>query len=1283
MRSPALTTLFGLLASSTAIAQTPPRSQSSGLLFHVGGDTGATADIAQGQAAPIFAGGIATTADGAIGPGLRLDDKLTLAWSAPGNIRAQRGTLAFFFRPRAAVDAAPFAIFRVAAADSTSWDMTFLRIDWNGHGFDAFVTDTNLARTRVSWSTKDLPAADRWLHIAFAWDETQGVTLWIDGKQVASRSARAVYDQGLFGFGPFQRVVSPQKVESALNYTRSGDLDELRIYDHALTSPEVAMLAARQVPSVAPAPPRSLDDPATKANWTLRYGWDQIAGPTDYARAATIAVRKIEFSDARDQKEKAFRGADGIRETTWPGVYNRSRLPGRSDYFPLPDWNVYATAGQDYTLTLPEEEWNHVEIVGAAHGTLRTAGNASPATILQRRADVVSSSTHLATMRHGGTLDFHNDVQETPIQEIGIYRIAAVDAPPAGYAHLDYTVNPAADPDGYASLAPLVTQIRGRLPVEERATVVALPSGAPVLSRGAAADASQALPVVTVLIPATFRDQPAGGLPRRFNYGWKNLDAGLDGVAVTLPALKIAPGADGLIPLNVRLRDPLWPDRDLIDVTLRVRPGGQTLWLDSRDRFLPDERPLSLTIASPDARLQPSSLAGMKVSLIFKPAQAAKAEHVTDRVEQARDELASLIEEQPSTRLFPIWDRFERDVSDALRVDPGNASARALWAEKNPEQPGVTPAAIAAPPPGVPAWAFWQTQALSQNRAFVDWWIDHRQIADGEFGGGLSDDTDLVNQWVGLALMGVEPDRLRRSQRAVLDATIANGMWTNGLSTIQTDQLHSYEEGINTLAQAMMLSWGDPALIERAMAVARNYPRLIETNPAGHAHFVSAWFSGSRIDRGGNLGWQYPYSFLITHPGLLLVDYNGAAPVRTLILGALDGWLAHGKQDAAGNWTYPAEIEWKTDETRDSGVASAAHEFWAAYRWTGEARYLRPMLPAGMAKGSMAMLFALNADVFAQISGGDVLGDQIAKGAITPAGGSNDPNLGTVGASERARFVAWQQTGHNDLLAGLYEADVRRTAQRLYVLTEAELWSDRVAVPSELLQRARMGGVAHLRNNYYPGNLVSWRFAHDDDAEQVGILIPKGDPRRFRVIAYNISDHPISAELLGGMLVPGVWQVSSGVDADGDNQADHSGPVTEVRLERGLGTTLAVPPGKTIVYDFRLKTPEADPSSRPDIGISAADLDRRAGALGVRVHGLGAKATPSGRVMVTDSTGAVVGQAAFPALDAPSDLQPRTHEVRVRFTRPPAPGDLVATVSLDGAPAEITMANNRATVAHP
>lgn len=82
-------------------------------------------------------------------------------------------------------------------------------------------------------------------------------------------------------------------------------------------------------------------------------------------------------------------------------------------------------------------------------------------------------------------------------------------------------------------------------------------------------------------------------------------------------------------------------------------------------------------------------------------------------------------------------------------------------------------------------------------------------IAYGDFGGGISDDSDLTQQWPGLALMGVQPDKLNASLTALSDAVYRNGMFSNGLSTIETDELHAYEEGINTNSAMLYLNWGD------------------------------------------------------------------------------------------------------------------------------------------------------------------------------------------------------------------------------------------------------------------------------------------------------------------------------------------------------------------------------------------------------------------------------------------------------------------------------------------
>ncbi|MFZ5794290.1 MAG: LamG-like jellyroll fold domain-containing protein, partial [Pseudomonadota bacterium] len=773
------------LASLLAIAvATPAAAQdASGLLFRVSADKSLTADTAAGDPVPNFRSGVSVVPDGAIGGAARWADDGYVAWKAPGNMRAQRGTLSFFWRPREPLGVAPFVIFRAGFADHSSWDMAFLRVDWNGHGFDAFVTDANLSRIRVSWTIDSTPAADAWKHIAFAWDETKGVRLFVDGREVARKDQVADLDSGLDQFGLAGRVLSPHQVQSRYNFMRGSDLDEIRVYDRMLAATDIAALADKRDPAPAPLAGTA----ARRTAWLHRYGWDTGAPPVLDAPVTT--VRKVEFADARDLKEWMWKGVDGIAETTWPGVYNRSRLPGRDDYFELPDWNVYVEGGKRYDLTVPPgERFNRVEIRGAAYGSLLWSDGGKTTTLATRAHGTVRSVSAVPE-RQGGTLSFVNTMQEQPIQELWAYDVKP-GAEPAGSFKLSYTVDANASPR-IAALAPLESFITGRYAPDERSVVVALPSGGIKAAVGAAAAGAGAptqartpgLPIVHILIPASLGDaDPDKPLARAFDYGWQNLHDGLDGIAIDLPAL----AGTGAIPLNIRVKDPIWPARDMIDLSVSVPAGTpRTLWLDLRDRILSNDS-LYLSIASALPGFDAAALNGAKIRLVFKDRAAALPEHITDRLNQVKDNWGFLVEEHTASKRASLYARLFGDITDLLRVDPDNVTARQYWADINYRPENLPAVPQPTPPPGVPLWAFRQLEDLKLVRQFVTWWIDHRQVPYGDFGGGISDDTDLTQQWPGLALMGVEPDKINASLRALADAAYKNGMRVNGLGYITT-----------------------------------------------------------------------------------------------------------------------------------------------------------------------------------------------------------------------------------------------------------------------------------------------------------------------------------------------------------------------------------------------------------------------------------------------------------------------------------------------------------------
>jgi len=1254
------------LVASPAHADTPGPD---GLLFRASADHGFAADHAGGEAQPNFLSEVTIVPDGAIGSAFRWSDGGYVAWKAPGNIYAQRGTLAFFWRPREPVGKAPFVLFRVGFADHTSWDMAFLRIDWNGHGFDAFVTDANLSRLRVSWTMPSVPAADSWHHIAFAWDETKGVVLFVDGHEVARKDQTADLDSGLDQLGLAGRVMAPHQVQSRYSFMRGSDVDEIRVYDHGMGATEVATLAARQEPSAPPQP----DDAAERQAWLHRFGWDRKAPPP--LDASVTTVRKIEFADAKDLKEWMFKGVDGIAETTWPGVYNRSHLPGRDDYFELPDWNVYVQGGKQYDLTLPEgARFDRVELRGAAYGTLSwTSPGGKTRTLATRPQGVVRSAEDFAPLT-GGTLHFTNVMQEQPIQELWAYDVHP-GAEPAGTFKLDYTIRADRAP-AYAALGPLNAFIAGRYPPRERATVVALPTSAGVAAVGAsdptaappAERIANAEPIVHILIPASFGDAPPGRpVARAWDYGWQNAHDGLDGIAIDLPALAVTPNAHGLIPLDIRVKDPIWPGRDMIDVTVSVRPNEKrTLWLDLRDRILTHDS-LYLTIASAAPDFGAAALDGTRIRLVFKDRADALKEHIADRFNQVKDNWGFLVEEHTASKRMALYDRLFADISDLLRVDPDNTQARAYWADINYRPQELPAVALPPVPAGVPVWAARQLQDLRLVQHFVDWWIDNRQVPYGDFGGGISDDTDLTQQWPGLALMGVEPDKIDASLKALDDASYANGMHVGGLGYITTDELHAYEEGLNSDAERLYLNWGEPTAIERLMATARALQGVILKNPAGHMHFASNWYGGRMMYREGAWEWQKPYSFTVMHAPILIGLYNANPAARGLVTGVIDGWMAHGKQDAKGVWTYPNEINWRTDAERKGdggGLTTPLQSAWAAWRFTGDEKYLRP-LTSRIAQSGPGVLAQINENAFTMLPDGE----KYAR-ALAPA----SPDKG----GEFARYAAWTMTGDTAWLDALHADAIVDKTQHMYMYTEGHWWSDRVEQPNEELQRERLGGIALKRNQTWPGNTVSWRFADPGAATRVAILLSQATRERFTVIAYNTGNTPARAAMSTWDVAPGLWRVTGGTARDG-KAIDTPIAGREVALERGAATDLSFAPGATTILTFALVKPGTPPEQRADLGIDANDVVVKGKAVTLTVHSLGAQPVPGGTAWIEDASGTRLATAPIPALAAPLDLTPKTVTIRLSL-RGALPAGARVRVALDGDAAEVTQRNNVVTL---
>jgi len=1226
--------LFILLSGLCAAATATSAAETPGLLFHASGNgpnDGFTADYAHGDPEPAYLKEMSIIPDGAQGSAFHAPsavDKL-LVYAAPGNIYAQRGTLSFFFRAGYPVGGMAFKLFYVSSVLQSSLDMTWLRVDYNGEGgYDAFVTDANMARIRVSCTPPEFPGPDEWTHLALTWDETRGVRLYFNGELAASKDTTAVFDSGLAFLKPFGRFATPGTATDSCGHIRGGDVDEITVFDCMLEPEQIRMLADGRMPRDVTSPARSLGDERYRSEWWHRHGWDNPGNmPVRLDGSSTWAVRKVEIHDVRDQKKWTWRSNDGMRESVWPDVYNRSSLLGRTDYFIEPDWYCYSTSGKKISYMMPDEPWNYIEMSGAAYGTaeldyLDTESREHRVRGLFTRPQGKERTFHMIDgEQRGGTINYTNDVRETPLGEFTVYNVTT-DREPSGISTFSYTITNYDLPENNA-LGEIKDYIEKRLPADERTLMLALPDRAPRSERPAPATATP-LPVVNVIVPFQFADEGPrtvetgyGG----FKYTWKGMYAGLDGIAIDLPAMNMTPTHGDCCPMNISIRDPLWPNRAMMDFTFSVRPGeAKTLWFDTRDRVLPDGHSLYLVFSAAGEDFGPDVLEGARVRLVFKEYEASKAEHVIDRFTQVRDLFAADITETFPKRLKQDHlKRFERDMLDLFRVEPDHNPGRYYWKRMNGEQYAL-PFEQPSAPAGVPLWAFRQVEVLKQWHRYLDWWIDNRQIENGEFGGGLSDDGDFANCMPPLALMGVIPEKITDSMSRLMDAYYTNGMFTNGLNTIMTDALHVAEEGLNVQSEVMLLSYGEPKTVERMMETSARYPDLFKVNDAGHRHITTSFYSSTKFATEEPWCWSSRHTHTVLYPGINLVDFNGSPSVMNTLEEIADGLMAHAKPDQNGRMTLPSEINFLTDEARSFSGGRARQMFKALYTWTGDDTYV-------------------------------------------PFGG-----VPTARASHP--YVA------KDRYEQSYANAIQFNEERFYVATEGFPWDDGPYLTYGSIVGDRLGGDPVRRSSQYCENAISWEFDSPHDGESIAVLVPSPTRESVKIVAFNLERDTVSAAIKGWQVEPGVWEIRQGIDTDGDDKADTDVTVTEAEFGRTERVAVKLPQRKTSVIEMTLKTPGTPYWERQDLGIGPDDIEVKGRTVTVTVHNVGSLTSAETPVSLVAADGAVVATTTVKPLDPPTDLKPKTSTIRLKAPRGQDTGTLTVVIDPERTIVENTRDNN-------
>jgi hypothetical protein len=375
--------------------------------------------------------------------------------------------------------------------------------------------------------------------------------------------------------------------------------------------------------------------------------------------------------------------------------------------------------------------------------------------------------------------------------------------------------------------------------------------------------------------------------------------------------------------------------------------------------------------------------------------------------------------------------------------------------------------------------------------------------------------------------------------------------------------------------------------------------------------------------------------------------------------------LAHYRQGPDGKWSLHAEVNFKSDEDHATGWRPW-FILWAAYRWTGDEKYAKPFIDAGIDS-----LQLVNSDELDILNKRKEWTDPL----IASASKRNQK-------TETPWQLAWQATGDTSWLEKVYGSQIQTAHEREFINTQGSLWIDRIYFNNGELQRSRLGGVALMRNYVYPGNAVSWKFDAPASDQSVAILVPEATPDHVKIIAYNLDAVPVKAHMTGWEVDPGQWTITQGTQKSIGNASPaldaqlHDVGTSTVSFERSSSLDITFAPRTTTVIELKQVTKGVPYWSRPDLAIEQADVKVAGSRMAVTVHSLGAVDAPVSTLVLRDRTGKTIATAAIPALKAPTDLVPKTAVVTLTL---PAHADYTGgslNVECGGTLPEITQSNN-------
>ncbi len=517
---------------------------------------------------------------------------------------------------------------------------------------------------------------------------------------------------------------------------------------------------------------------------------------------------------------------------------------------------------------------------------------------------------------------------------------------------------------------------------------------------------------------------------------------------------------------------------------------------------------------------------------------------------------------------------------------------------------------------GIPRWAAAQSEALSKYVLWIHWWLDHAQ-PNGEFGGSLNDDVELVCGWP-LACLAAD-DRATFDALALLGETVWEwGPVKDFGYSRYTDVEHSSEEISYSQPRMVLLDYADPKWAQRCALTTRTCLReFMGENGRGNLQFRSDFFGYKNgkplID--ADRPFDIPEGAKALKP-TLYAAWSGNEEAKRTVLRYGDTWLDAAMQEYEGKprGLLPAKIDFETGKPegmalRMPPMRATHYHLIGCYLLSGDPKYLAPAehtiryflvennrgdLPL-MRSGDIEHMglsdqLAIIASLWRTFSKNESLDPHFERWSRRLAGamGPRYESYAMVDSAKKELwvkeplpvgaylmgrraigsqfYIGWLASGDKDLL----ECGCRNLGNNLsdmwgpltwwfYDKTESRVTSNdhsahSIQTAASMLMMMYTGGCGPIEAKY-PYTPVRW----EGTTVNFAALVLKSDRSHVKLLAANLEPEERQVTMRLGELAPGEYLVTRGPDADGDDVADSIAESKTVTITRHAPVELTLP----------------------------------------------------------------------------------------------------------------------------